>query len=124
MVSGDVPDWQTQNTPAPPTPATSTYTTAAIAVSASGASTIVAAVTAKQIVVVAMSLIASAAVNVKAQSHTTPTDLTGLWYLAANGGLVLPFNQGGWFASKVGEALDLNLSGAVPCGGSITYTTQ
>lgn len=124
MVSGDVPDWQTQNVPAPPSPATSTYITAAIAVSASGASTIVAAVTAKQIVVMALNLIASAAVNVKAQSHTTPTDLTGLWYLAANGGIVLPFNSGGWFATKSGEALDLNLSGAVPCGGSITYTTQ
>ena len=96
---------------------------AAISVSSSGANTIVAAVSSKIIVVRALTLIASAAVNVKVQDHTTPTDLSGLWYLAANGGLVLPYNATGWFQTVAGHALDLNLSGAVAVGGSLVYGT-
>lgn len=94
---------------------------ATIVASASGATTIVAAVTSKKIRVIAMQLVANAAVNVKWQSHVTPTDKTGLAYLAANGGYVLPYNPVGWFETIAGEALDINLSGAVAVGGSLTY---
>lgn len=94
---------------------------ATIVASASGATTIIALVSSKKIRVLAMQLVANAAVNVKWQSHVTPTDLTGLAYLSANGGYVLPYNPVGWFQTISGEALDINLSGAQAVGGSLTY---
>lgn len=94
-----------------------------IVASASGVTTIVALVSSKKIRVVAMQLVANAAVNIKWQSHVTPTDLTGLAYLAANGGYVFGYNPAGWFQTISGEALDINLSAAVAVGGSLTYVT-
>lgn len=94
---------------------------AKIVASTSGATTIVAAVASKRIRVVSWTLVANAAVNVKWQSHVTPTDLTGLYYLAANGGLAVPFSPVGYFQTTAGEALDINLSGAVAVGGSLVY---
>jgi hypothetical protein len=96
---------------------------AKIQTSTSGASTVVAAVSGKKIRVIGFRLSASAAVNVKFQSHVTPTDLTGLAYYAANGGEVVPKNEYGWFETVAGEALDLNLSAAVAVGGSLAYVT-
>lgn len=93
-----------------------------VAVSSSGVTNIVALTTSKKIRVLAATLTANGAVNVKWQSHVTPTDLTGLMYFAAAGdGIVLPFNPLGWFQTNSGEALDINLSGAVAVGGSLTY---
>lgn len=94
---------------------------AVITASSSGATTIVSAVSSKKLRVLALNLIANAAVNVKWQSHVTPTDKTGLAYLGANGGYILPFNPVGWFETVSGEALDINLSGAVAVGGHLTY---
>lgn len=94
---------------------------AKIVASSSGATTIVALVATKKIRVLAYKVIANAAVNVKWQSHVTPTDLTGLSYFAANCGEVLPYNPLGWFETISGEALDINLSGAVAVGGHLTY---
>jgi hypothetical protein len=95
---------------------------AKISCSSSGANIVIAAVTSKKIRVLALKITASAAVNVKWQSHTTPTDLSGLSYFAAAGdGEVLPFNPVGWFESLSGESLDANLSGAIAVGGHITY---
>ncbi|MCW2228085.1 hypothetical protein QIH87_49865 (plasmid) [Bradyrhizobium elkanii] len=93
-----------------------------IAVSSSGATTVVALVSAKKIRVLAAYLSPNAAVNIKFQSHATPTDLTGLHYATNQGnGLVLPFNPVGWFETVAGEALDINLSGAVAVGGTLVY---
>lgn len=94
---------------------------AKITASSSGATTIVSAVTSKKIRVLKWSLVANAAVNAKWQSHVTPTDLTGLHYLAANGGIAEPFCPVGLFETVSGEALDINLSGAVAVGGSLVY---
>lgn len=94
-----------------------------IVASSSGATTIVSLVSAKRIRVVAVQLIANAAVNIKWQSHVSPTDISGLAYLAANGGYVLSYNPVGWFQTVAGEALDINLSSSVAVGGSITYVT-
>lgn len=94
---------------------------AKISCSSSGANIIVAAVTSKKIRVLSYVLVANAAVNAKWQSHTTPTDLSGLLYLAANGGVSAPFSQVGHFESLSGESLDLNLSSAIAVGGHITY---
>lgn len=98
---------------------------AAITASASGATQVVAAATlngtARKIRVVSYVIVANAAVNVKFQSHTAG-DLTGLLYNAANGGVAAPFSPVGWFETVAGEALDINLSGAVAVGGHLTYT--
>lgn len=92
--------------------------------SSSGASTLVALVTSKKIRVLAMALTVNGAVNVKLQSHTTTATATGLFYCAAAGdGFVLPYNPVGWFDTASGEALDLNLSGAVAVGGTLTYVS-
>lgn len=92
---------------------------AVITTSASGATAIVAAVTGKKIRVIAYSVVANAAVNVKWQSGTT--DVTGLKYLAANGGIVQGYNPAGWFQTASAEALNINLSGAVAVGGEVVY---
>jgi len=98
-----------------------TKTFLALNASASGVTTLIAATPGKSIRVVALALVANGAVNVKFQSHVTPTDITGLYYLAANGGFVLPEAVDGWFKTVAGEALDINLSAAVAVGGSLVY---
>jgi hypothetical protein len=40
-----------------------------------------------------------------------------------NGGIVLPFNAGGWFQTAVGDSLLINLSAGVAVGGSLSYST-
>lgn len=96
---------------------------ATIQTSTSGASQVVAAVAAKRIRVTALCVVTSAATNVKFQSHVTPTDVTGLFYCALNGGIVLGHNPVGWFQTVAGEALDINLSAANATGGCLTYVT-
>lgn len=95
---------------------------ATISTSSSGATTVVAAVTGKRIRVLAWDLKVNAAVNFKWQSHVTPTDLTGLYYNSGQGdGVARAFNPVGYFQTVSGEALDINLSGAVAVGGVLTY---
>jgi hypothetical protein len=97
---------------------------ATIVASASGATTIVAAVGGKKIRVLSWYLKANAAVNFKWQSHVTPTDLTGLFYNGAQGdGVGAAFSPVGHFQTISGEALDINLSGAVAVGGYLVYVT-
>jgi hypothetical protein len=67
----------------------------------------------------------SAAVNAKWKSGAS-TDLTGLHYGVA--AVLVPIvapvvspNGRGWFQTALGEALILNLSGAVPIGGEVVY---
>lgn len=97
---------------------------ATIAASSSGANTLVAAVTGKKIKIINFIISASGAVNFKFQSHVTPTDITGLFYLAAAGSSIGASNDFvGWGATLVGEALDINLSGAVAVGGVLHYIT-
>lgn len=108
-------------------PAAKTLLTAAIAASSSGDNTLVAAVTAQRIHVVALHLSYSGAVNSKVKSGAG-TDLTGLSYGATAGnGYVLPHSgdRGAWWLRTAsGEALVLNLSGAVAVGGLVTYYTE
>lgn len=94
---------------------------AVISTSASGASQVVAAVAAKHIRVLSGFVVASAATNIKFQSHVTPTDVTGLMNIALSGGIVFPYNPLGNFQTILGEALDINLSAANAVGGAITY---
>lgn len=94
---------------------------AALTASNSGVTTLIPAVAGKKLFIISMSMISNGTVNVKFQSHILPTDLTGLYYLVANTGFVLPFNPNGWFQTIAGEAFDINLSAAIAVGGSITY---
>ena len=95
---------------------------APIVASASGATTIVTnAFPLRKLRVIAANVIASNAVNVKWQTSTGPVDLTGLAYLTTNGGYILPYNAIGWFETLPGDNLLINLSGAIPVGGHITY---
>lgn len=100
-----------------------TASTTIISASASGANTTVSGVSGKSIRVLSLQLTASTANNIKWQSASGPTDLTGLAYFATSGGYVLPLNQLGWFQSKTGEGLAINLAAAGAVGGSLNYVT-
>lgn len=94
---------------------------ASIAASTSGNNTIVALVSGKKIRVLSMWLVASGAVNAKFQSGASGTDLSGLAYLIANTGMVLPYNPAGWCETASGALLNLNLSAATAVGGGLSY---
>lgn len=96
---------------------------ATISASSSGANTLINAVSGKRIIVLSYVVVANGTVNVKFQSHITPTDLTGLEYLVANTGVSAGYNPVGHFATIVGEALDINLSASIAVGGHVTYVT-
>lgn len=93
----------------------------AIACASSGDNTILAGVATKKLRVLSYVLVGAAAVNAKWQS-STGGDLTGLDYIAQAGqGTSAAFNPLGHFETVAGEDLQLNLSGAVPVGGHLTY---
>lgn len=95
----------------------------AISASSSGNNEIVTAVTGKRIKVISVMLIASDDVNIIFNSGGT-SNLTGTLPLTANSGFVLPapFNPlCHWIETVSGEALNLNLSGAISVGGCLTY---
>jgi hypothetical protein len=92
-----------------------------ITASGSGVTTIIAAVSAKKLRILKWDLVANAEVNVKWQSHVTPTDITGLYYFGAKGGIHSAFCPIGHFETIAGEALDINLSTGVAVGGVLTY---
>jgi hypothetical protein len=85
----------------------------------SGANELVAASAGAKYRVLAAAIVATTAVSVKFQSAST--DITGTFPLGANGGLVLPFNEHGWFETAAGEALNLNLGSAVSTGVQLHY---
>ena len=84
--------------------------------------TLVASVAGKSIIVLSVSLVCNAAVNATFQSATGPVAIGGPYYCATNGGIVLPHNVGGWFATAKGSALLLALSAGNLVGGSLSYT--
>lgn len=94
---------------------------AVISESSSGANEVVAAVTGKRISLISFYISPSAAVNFKWQSAAT--DLTGLFYCSAASDdksyQSLPI-----CSTAAGEALNLNLSGAVAVGGVVTYVLE
>lgn len=96
---------------------------AVIAAASSGDNTVVAAVTGKRIHVLSYVIVAAAAVSVKWKSGAS-VDESGVMALAANGGVVVPAiapGQGEWLVTDPGQALVLNLSGAISVGGHISY---
>lgn len=85
-----------------------------------GNTAVLAAIPGGAIRVLGLALVNGATANsVKFQSNTT--DITALFALGANGGVVLPFNEHGWCQTAVGEALNVNLTGATPVGVQVSY---
>lgn len=100
---------------------------APITASAGGDNTVVAAVAGYSIRVLAFVLTFSAAVNAKFKSGAS-TDLTGLLYGIGTGPPPITAEvpgevARGLFQTQKGEALVLNLSGAVAVGGFVVYET-
>lgn len=94
---------------------------ATIVASASGNTTIVTGIAGKRIRVLVSTIVANAAVNVQWQTGTT--NVTGLYYLAANTGVADAYAPVGHFQTNIGDSLNLNLSGSVAVGGKVTYIT-
>jgi hypothetical protein len=94
-----------------------------IAASSSGNNEIVAAHAGKKIRLIAWWLTSNGTVNAKWRSANT--DKSGLAYLVANAGVSVPAIDDGseevWVETAAGEALNLNLSGAVAVGGQAVY---
>jgi hypothetical protein len=57
--------------------------------------------------------------SIKFQSNAS--DISATFPLGANGGLVMPFNEHGWFQTNVGEPLLINLSVGTATGIQINY---
>ena len=98
---------------------------AAVVASAGGATTVVTNTQSstdprQKLRVMSANVIASNAVNVKWQT-SSGADLTGLAYLAQNGGYILPYNPLGWFETLALDNLLINLSVGNAIGGHITY---
>lgn len=83
---------------------------------------VVTAVANRRIVVHAVFTVAASANSVFFKSGSTA--LTGISALAANGGLVLPFNENGWFKTVVGEDLNFTTSAAVATGVTVVYSLE
>lgn len=96
-----------------------------ISTAASGQGALVAAIVGRKIRVINYGIISAGAVTVKFQSAST--DLTGAMSLAANGGISAtgtalgPNGFFGLFETASGEALNINLGGAVQVGGHLGY---
>jgi hypothetical protein len=94
---------------------------AAIDVGASGDNTLVALVSGKKIRVLQVTLIATAAVNVRFESGAAGAALTGQMALTANSGFEASFCPVGLFETASGVLLNLELSSAVPVDGWLVY---
>ena len=93
-----------------------------ISVSGSGDNLVIASVLSKKLKVISVLLVSAGAVSVKWRSNTT--DLSGAMPLVANSGFSLTASspaQGHYFETAVGEALNINLSGAVGVYGHLGY---
>lgn len=87
----------------------------------SGDNTIIAAVASKKIRVLQITLIATAAVNVRFESGAAGTALTGQMALTANSGFEASFCPVGHFETAVNTLLNLELSAAVSVDGWLVY---
>jgi hypothetical protein len=87
--------------------------------SALGVSQLLAAVPGAKYRILQVAVVTTAANNVKFQSATN--DISALFPLGANGGVVLPFNSHGWFETNINEALNVNLSAATATAIQLQY---
>lgn len=100
---------------------------AAFGAASSGDNTLIAAVPAKKIRVVAFMGICAAAQEIYFTSGAAGSVIfggsTNKMSIVANGGFVLPYNPVGWFETGSAAALVCNLSSATSFSGGITYIT-
>lgn len=94
---------------------------AVIDVASSGDNTLVAAVTAKKIRVLAAVLVSAGTVTTRFEDGAGGTAMTGQMSLVANSGFTLPFNPLGWFETGSNTLLNLELSAAISVDGSLVY---
>jgi hypothetical protein len=87
----------------------------------SGDNELVAAVAGKKIRVYNVVLISAGTVNVRFESGAGGTALTGQLNLIANVGFAPGHDPNGHFETAAGQALNLELSGAVSVDGWMTY---
>ena len=87
--------------------------------SALGQTQLVAAVAGTKYRVLAVAVVATTANAVKFQSASN--DISATFPLGANGDIVLPFNEHGWFDTNVNEALNINMGTATATGVQIQY---
>ncbi len=85
----------------------------------SGATALVAAAAGAKYRVLQVAVISTLANSVKFQSAST--DISGTFPLGANGSLVLPYNEHGWFETNENEALNINMTVATSTGVQIQY---
>lgn len=88
-----------------------------------GDNTLVSAVTGKKIRVLSCFAVSgdTDTQTIRFESGAAGTALTGQMIVAANGGFVLPFNEGGWFETAAAALLNLELADAVTVDGGLTY---
>lgn len=84
-----------------------------------GATEVIAAVGSGSIRVVGIAFVSTATNTVKFQSGTT--DISATFPLGANGGVVLSFNEHGWFQTNAGEALNINMTAATATAIQVSY---
>lgn len=97
---------------------------AAVAASTGGDNTLVLAVTAKKIRVIALALVASGGANtVRLESDASGTAMTGQMDIVDNGQLVLQYNPAGWCETAAGKLLNLELSAGTSVAGVLAYVT-
>lgn len=87
----------------------------------SGDNTIVSAVPGKKIRVISYVMVAAGTVNTRFESGAGGTALTGVMNWVANTGAAGGYNPTGHFETRVGELLNLELSGAVSVDGHMSY---
>lgn len=87
--------------------------------SSSGATALVAAAAGARYRILSVAIVTTLANAVKFQSAST--DISATFPLGANGGIVLPFNEHGWFETNTNEALNINLGTATATGVQIQY---
>ena len=80
---------------------------------------LVAAVANKKYRVVGLAIVSTGANNVNLESGTT--DISAVFPLGANGGVVLPYNEHGWAETNAGEALQVTTSAATAAGVHVLY---
>ncbi len=100
------------------------YRTISVNASSSGDNALLSGVSGQSVKVIAMDVVAAAAVSAKLRSNTT--DLHAALPLTANGNYWLPESPSGevYFQTAAGEALNLNLSGAVAVTGWIKVVVE
>lgn len=90
--------------------------------SASGVSEIIAAVTAKRILIHRLFLVCAGSTNVTFKRGTTV--LSGPIPMATNGGITLDITGEPWFTTDLAEAFNINSSIAVQISGTCYFDTK